>query len=218
MIVTKSPLQRIGWGACIAVDPRLSKPTKIIAHSFMLHCSNDNGECFTSIGTICKETLLARPSVLKGKKELETHGYLIVKREKDGDINKVNTYLLVVKDITHLGNIITHPRKDYLLGVVNNIAPNKVSKEQGHKTRSFRPPTLKEFQAFCNENNFGHIAQKAFKGYSENGWYDTQGNEIKNWKQKLRNVWFKDSNKQSDNFSKTKYERQKDDTKSGSEF
>jgi hypothetical protein len=70
---------------------------------------------------------------------------------------------------------------------------------QKHAKRSilpFVPPTFEEFEKYCAENQHKNIASRAFKGYSEANppWSDTQGNEIRSWKQKLQNVWFKNDN------------------------
>jgi hypothetical protein len=38
-------------------------------------------------------------------------------------------------------------------------------------------------------------AQKAFSYYDISNWKDSKGNPVKNWKQKMISVWFKDENK-----------------------
>ena len=38
-------------------------------------------------------------------------------------------------------------------------------------------------------------AIKAFHYYEENNWKDSRNNQVKNWKQKMQGVWFKDENK-----------------------
>jgi hypothetical protein len=67
-----------------------------------------------------------------------------------------------------------------------------------HAKRSiiFVPPTIEEFTKYCEENGFRNIATRAFKSYSEANppWTDSRGNEIRSWKQKLQNVWFKEEN------------------------
>ena len=39
------------------------------------------------------------------------------------------------------------------------------------------------------------LAKKAFNYYNDNGWKDSQGVQVKNWKGKVRNNWFKDEGK-----------------------
>ena len=64
------------------------------------------------------------------------------------------------------------------------------------ETKVFNPPTPKEFYEYCKSEGYAHIAENAFKGYEAGDWHDTHGNKIKNWKQKLQNGWFKNSEKQ----------------------
>lgn len=63
------------------------------------------------------------------------------------------------------------------------------------KSSVFTPPNFVDFENYCKENGFLNIAQRAFKGYSENDWKDSKNNPVLNWKSKLQNVWFNDSNK-----------------------
>ena len=67
-------------------------------------------------------------------------------------------------------------------------------KEKG-KGKGFVPPTFFDFEIYCKENGFGSIAERAFKGYSENDWKDSKGNKVLNWRSKLQNVWFDEKNK-----------------------
>jgi len=70
----------------------------------------------------------------------------------------------------------------------------KQTNQQTLKQRNNIPPTSEEFNSFCLENGFEHIAKKAFDYYSGNDWKDNQNKKVKNWKLKLQSVWF-DENK-----------------------
>lgn len=62
----------------------------------------------------------------------------------------------------------------------------------------FIPPTLLEVEDYFKENGYTRqSAIKAFKYYNVADWSDSKGNKIKNWKQKMQGVWFKDENKES---------------------
>jgi uncharacterized protein YdaU (DUF1376 family) len=63
------------------------------------------------------------------------------------------------------------------------------------KKKEFIIPSFEEFEKYCIENEFGHIADRAYKYYSAADWHDGQGKTIKNWKQKLQGVWFQEKNK-----------------------
>ena len=63
------------------------------------------------------------------------------------------------------------------------------------KNKNFVPPEFIEFENYCKENGYGGIAKKAFDYYSVANWKDGKGSQVKNWKQKLQGVWFKEENK-----------------------
>lgn len=64
------------------------------------------------------------------------------------------------------------------------------------KRKKFVPPTEQEVIAYFKENSYPEsLAKRFFNGYSVAGWKDSQGNQIKVWKQKAQQVWFKDSEK-----------------------
>lgn len=62
--------------------------------------------------------------------------------------------------------------------------------------KAFTPPTVEDVIAYCQENGFPEaLARKAFLYYSEAKWHDARGQPVKNWKQKLISVWFKEDNR-----------------------
>lgn len=65
-------------------------------------------------------------------------------------------------------------------------------KEKNSQKSEFHPPELFDVENYFLENGFSkELAYRAFKGYSEADWYDSHGNKIRNWKQKMQHVWFK---------------------------
>lgn len=64
------------------------------------------------------------------------------------------------------------------------------------KKKGFTPPTEQEVIDYFKEKGYKEIAgKKAFEYYNEADWEDSTGKKIKNWKQKMIGVWFKDENK-----------------------
>ena len=54
------------------------------------------------------------------------------------------------------------------------------------KTRKqFTPPTLEEVQAYCLERKNNVDAKKFYDYFSTSDWYDSKGNKVKSWKQKI---------------------------------
>ena len=69
------------------------------------------------------------------------------------------------------------------------------SKEKKIKERVYTP-TIGEVEIYFKDNGYTkESAIKAFNYYEENNWKDSRNNQVKNWKQKMQGVWFKDENK-----------------------
>jgi len=77
----------------------------------------------------------------------------------------------------------------------SKVKKSKVNKSK-KKEKEFIPPSLEEVKSYFKENGYkDNVAERAFRGYNEANWHDSNGNKIKNWKQKMNFVWFKDDNK-----------------------
>lgn len=69
-------------------------------------------------------------------------------------------------------------------------------KEDKKRLNKFNPPTLSEVENYFFENGYKkESGTKAFKYYETGNWKDSAGKQVKNWKQKMQAVWFKDENK-----------------------
>lgn len=65
--------------------------------------------------------------------------------------------------------------------------------------KGFIPPSLDDMCRYFVEHGYlQEAAEKAFNYYTELGWVDSKGNQIKNWKLKCVSVWFKPENKKHD--------------------
>lgn len=72
----------------------------------------------------------------------------------------------------------------------------KKPQEKSREPVILKPPTLEEVEKYFIDNQFPvSLAKRAWAGYQENNWIDSQGNEIKNWKLKMQQVWFKEEHK-----------------------
>jgi hypothetical protein len=57
-------------------------------------------------------------------------------------------------------------------------------------------PTIDEVELYFKDNGYTkESAIKAYNFYDVANWVDSKGNKVKNWKQKMQGVWFKDENK-----------------------
>jgi len=67
---------------------------------------------------------------------------------------------------------------------------------QKKAVKKFIPPSLAEVIKYFFEKGYSvESAKKAHEYYSTADWHDRNGNKVRNWKQKMIAVWFKDENK-----------------------
>lgn len=79
--------------------------------------------------------------------------------------------------------------------VVSAPAPQKTMQKT---TPKFQPPNLEEVVEFFVGNGYTKTsAEKAFTYYMEGGWKDGNGRPVKNWRQKMRGVWFRPEHKEA---------------------
>ena len=76
-----------------------------------------------------------------------------------------------------------------------------INKENGVRgEKQFKNPTLEEVKQYFHENGYSEqSAITAFEYYEAGGWIDARGKKVRNWKQKMISVWFKQDNKISIN-------------------
>lgn len=81
-------------------------------------------------------------------------------------------------------------------GTTKEYKEYKELKEVKKESKKFTPPSLDEVILYFSENGFSaEIAKRAFNFYDLSNWSDSRGNKVKNWKQKMFSVWFKEENK-----------------------
>ena len=57
-------------------------------------------------------------------------------------------------------------------------------------------PEIQNVISYFQENGYTReSAEKAYQYYNVNNWKDSKGTQVKNWKQKMISVWFKEENK-----------------------
>jgi hypothetical protein len=73
---------------------------------------------------------------------------------------------------------------------------NTIKERKGKEKKVIDTPLIDEVILYFNEKGYTKdSAVKAFNYYEENNWKDSRNNQVKNWKQKMQGVWFKDENK-----------------------
>ncbi len=74
----------------LMLDGKISKSGLLIFWALTIHLFKGKDYCYPSVSTLQKETGLSRPSVIKGIKDLEINGNLVVEKTS----GKVNRYYL----------------------------------------------------------------------------------------------------------------------------
>jgi hypothetical protein len=88
-------------------------------------------------------------------------------------------------------NSVETPEKDDL----STQRKGKESKEKESKV--FTPPSLDDVINFFKEKNYSAaVAKRAFEYYDAGGWKDGSGKQVRNWKQKMISVWFKEEHRE----------------------
>jgi len=76
------------------------------------------------------------------------------------------------------------------VSVSDSVSVSKIN------TKVFIAPTLEDVIKYFKENGYDeNLASRAFKYYDTANWKDSKGKQVKNWKQKMQGVWFKEENK-----------------------
>ena len=93
--------------------------------------------------------------------------------------------------ITQKGDGVS-PKK--VIEVSPKKVPTKEKKETTKRKRVvFVPPTINEVISYFKSKGYSEpSAKKAFEYYETANWHDSTGKKVKNWKQKMIAVWFKD--------------------------
>ena len=66
-----------------------------------------------------------------------------------------------------------------------DIYKDKNINKENIKRKKFIPPTIEEVNLYIKEKQLKVDGQKFFEYFTEGGWKDSKGNQVKNWKQKL---------------------------------
>lgn len=88
--------------------------------------------------------------------------------------------------------------------------PKRIEKNRKlNKIKEEDIPSEEEFVKYFLDNGFPkELGERAYKGYKENGWKDSNDKPVKNWKMKCQQVWFSDKNKKvtgNDKFNPSEY-------------
>lgn len=79
------------------------------------------------------------------------------------------------------------------LGVPNENENRNDNDIKNRRRKPFKKPTIEEVRNFFKENGYDpNVGEQKWHYYNDADWYDSHGNPVLNWKQKMRSVWFRD--------------------------
>jgi len=106
---------------------------------------------------------------------------------KSAEVRKRNATSVNERSISSTDNV--NDSVNVSVSVNDNVKQKRV-------INKFTPPQQFEVIGYFIENGYTkELAEKAFKYYETGNWSDGKGNKVKNWKQKMQSVWFKEENK-----------------------
>jgi phage replication O-like protein O len=149
----------------------------------------DRRKCHAILNRLVDKNIINKGVTQKGDRSIITYGF-----QKNYDLWKVSPKKVTItqkgdKSVTQK-DTLKRKRKE-------NIPPMSPKKINGEpKRKKFIPPTEEQVIRYFLENGYLESAAKKAHAYYEAGdWKDSQGKPVKNWKQKMRGVWFEDKNK-----------------------
>ena len=160
---------------------------KLFKH--ILSYVNDENPCLTDLLL----EIAFEPIKQSLKRDLRKYEIIREKRSQAGKAS-ADKRQQVLTSVEQKEQVLTNPTVNDNVNVI--VSDNDSVKEKRRKKKPFTPPSLSEVEIYFSENGYNkEVGIKAWMGYDAANWFDSKGNPILNWKQKMINVWFKDENK-----------------------
>lgn len=198
-------------------DKKLSLKSKGLL-SVMLSLPDNWDYTLNGLTSILKDGI---DSVRSGLNELKDNGYLTVSKKMPNETKTGR--------IEYEYNIFEIPKQEYekqgieFLGVEKQELENPIqlnTKELNTKElkeidnnkllskRKFEKPTIEEITEYCKSRNNNVDPQEFYDYYDVASWKDSNGKQIKNWKQKV--IYWEKRNKEKNNLKNKKQKQQEE--------
>jgi hypothetical protein len=113
--------------------------------------------------------------------------------------SRLNVHLQMRKTLSEKGKLgvkIREANRMALCPPSSNPSSKERKKRKGKESLQGLPPMLFDVRNYFEENGYYESAADRFFSFYENlAWNDSNGNKVKNWKNKANSVWFKEENK-----------------------
>lgn len=178
------------------------------------------GQGFINLGNVQNElswyvgyrkSTYSKSQLTKALRRLRELGMIATMKTSRGVIATVLNYDLYQNPRNYEGN--TEGSMKAQRKIHTSLTKNKNQNKKEHKegntksndtaqdikpSKTFSPPSVEEVIKYFISNGYTEdSAIKAFKYYEAGSWKDSKGNQVLNWKQKMRGVWFSEENQTS---------------------
>ena len=162
-------------------------------YAYFCSFSGKGNDIFPSREKICNELNISKNSFEKYLNELKEKRYIFVKQDKNNGAFSKNIYTInfnlpctKICDTTVYQNLNDTVYQN--LTPNNNIYNNNKEIDNNKllsTKKKFIPPTLEDVKNYCEEKNFDIDYQAFYDYYNVSNWKDSEGKQVKNWKQKM---------------------------------
>jgi hypothetical protein len=178
--------QRFQWWVDILLEAN-HKEKKVLIGSELITCKR--GECVVSVMSWAKRWRVNRGTVRRFFELLQSDSMIVLK-----PTNKTTHLTICNYDSYQSYRPSKTPSKGHQSDIKCDTTNNDNNDNNVYRGKT--PPTILEVKEYFKVNGYTEkAAEKAFKYYNDAGWVDSKGNRVRNWKQKMQGVWFKDENK-----------------------
>ena len=201
--------------AIIRYDIELSANAKLLYGEITALC-NEKGYCwatneyFAKLYNVSERTVTEWVKILQNKGYIHTH--IETKRYEDGTVKKIRYIHIEFLCQNHIeekpqNHIEEKPQNHieenfaYNNTYINNTKENKLYKYNLKESKNFTPPTLDEIKEYCKQRNNNIDPQYFYDFFSVSNWIDSNGKQVKNWKQKII-TWERNNQQRNDNSKK----------------
>ena len=196
------------WVQLIKKSTDIPSNAKFVALYLSTWMNLEHDIAWPSIARISTETGLSKPTAIKWLKWLADNEWLEVdhrgkKVGSNGGEQTNNQYKISIPRWLNDLTTLTKGGKTVDTKVVKQFNPNNnINNNNIYRGNSNKPPSLEDVKEYFTTNGFSvEAAERAYWYYEEcrrdnndRVWKDSRGNTVKNWKQKMRGVWFKPEN------------------------
>ncbi|MBS4061165.1 MAG: helix-turn-helix domain-containing protein [Bacteroidetes bacterium] len=198
--------------AKVRYDENLTPNVKLF-YGEITALSNKEKRCFASNKYFAKLYNVSERSITNWIAQLVKYGYIETENEYQNNskvIARRNIYLTEGGIEKNFGRGIEKNfeggiEKNFGGGIEKNFEDNSTSilNDTSNNNSILVAPQFSEVIKFFLDNGYHEEAAKiAYDWYNDRNWIDSKDNPVKNWKLKMRKIWFTDKNK-IENYTKS---------------